>query len=48
MPADSLTKVLPRPKHKSFVKQLGLKDIRSLITLQENKEEEEKGVKLLV
>jgi hypothetical protein len=47
MPADSLTKVLPCLKHKSFIKQLGLKDIRSLIALQENKEEE-KGVKLLV
>jgi ribosomal protein L30/L7E len=46
MPADGLMKVLPRPKHKSFVKQLGLKDIRSLIALQENKEGE-KGVKLL-
>jgi hypothetical protein len=45
MPADGLTKVLPRPKHKSFVKQLGLKDIRSLIAPQENKEGE-KGVEL--
>jgi hypothetical protein len=46
MPVDSLTKVLPCLKYKSFIKQLGLKDIRSLIALQENKEEE-KGVKLL-
>jgi hypothetical protein len=46
MPADSLTKVLLRLKHKSFIKQLGLKDIRSLIALRENKEGE-KGVKLL-
>jgi hypothetical protein len=45
MPADGLTKVLPRPKHESFVKQLGLKDIRSLIAPRENKEGE-KGVKL--
>ena len=36
MPADGLTKVLPRPKHESFVKQLGLEDIRSLIAPQEN------------
>jgi hypothetical protein len=46
MPVDRLTKVLPCLKHKSFIKQLGLKDIRSLIALQENKEEE-KRVKLL-
>jgi hypothetical protein len=46
MPADGLTKVLPRLKHKSFVKQLGLKDIRSLIAPRENKEGE-KGVELL-
>jgi hypothetical protein len=46
MPADSLTKVLLRLKHKSFVKQLELKDIRSLITLQEIKVRE-KEVKLL-
>ncbi|KAF1936028.1 hypothetical protein EJ02DRAFT_427872 [Clathrospora elynae] len=45
MPADGLTKVLSCPKHKSFVKQLGLEDIRSLITPQEN-EEAEKGVEL--
>jgi hypothetical protein len=45
MPADGLTKVLPRPKHESFIKQLGLEDIRSLIAPRENKEEE-KGVKL--
>ena len=45
MPADGLTKVLSRPKHKSFVKQLGLEDIRSLITPREN-EEPEKGVEL--
>jgi hypothetical protein len=47
MPADSLIKVLLRLKYKSFVKQLGLKDIRSLITLQEIKVRE-KEVKLLV
>jgi hypothetical protein len=47
MPIDSLTKVLLRLKHKSFVKQLGLKDISILIALQENKEGE-KEVKLLV
>jgi hypothetical protein len=46
MPANRLTKVLPYLKHKSFVKQLELKDIRSLIALQENKKEE-KRVKLL-
>jgi hypothetical protein len=45
MPADGLTKVLPRLKHESFIKQLGLEDIRSLIASREN-EEEEKGVKL--
>jgi hypothetical protein len=43
MPADGLTKVLPRLKHESFVKQLGLEDIRSRITLRENKEAEERG-----
>jgi hypothetical protein len=47
IPADVLTKVLPRLKHKSFVKQLGLNDIRSLIAPRENKEGE-KGVELLV
>jgi hypothetical protein len=45
MPADGLTKVLPRLKHESFIKQLGLEDIRSLIAPREN-EEEEKGVNL--
>jgi hypothetical protein len=45
MPADSLTKVLSRPKHGSFVKQLGLEDIRSLIAPREN-EEAGKGVEL--
>jgi hypothetical protein len=39
MPADGLTKVLPRPKHESFVKQLGLEDIRSLIAPREIEEE---------
>ena len=34
-----------RIQHESFVKQLGLEDIRSLIAPREN-EEEEKGVKL--
>jgi ribosomal protein L30/L7E len=46
MPADGLTKILSRPKHESFVKQLGLEDIRSRVTLREN-EEEEKRVELL-
>jgi hypothetical protein len=45
MPAEGLTKVLLRLKHESFVKQLGLKDIRSLIAPRENKEGE-KGVEL--
>jgi len=29
MPADGLTKTLPRQKHENFVRQLGLVDIRS-------------------
>jgi hypothetical protein len=45
MPADGLTKVLLRPKHESFVKQLGLENIRSLIAPRENKKGE-KGVEL--
>jgi len=45
MPADGLTKILPRPKHESFVKQLGLEDIRSRVTPREN-EEAEKRVEL--
>jgi hypothetical protein len=40
MPADGLGKVLPRPKHESFVKQLELEDIRSFITPRENDEAE--------
>jgi hypothetical protein len=40
MPADSLAKVLPHPKHESFVKQLELEDIRSFITPRENEEAE--------
>jgi hypothetical protein len=28
MPADGLTKALPRQKHENFVRQLGLVDIR--------------------
>jgi len=31
MPADGLTKILPRQKHKSFVQQLGLSDISSAL-----------------
>jgi hypothetical protein len=27
MPADGLTKVLPRQKHAQFIKQLGLEDV---------------------
>jgi hypothetical protein len=45
MPADGLTKVLPCPKHESFVKQLELEDVRSLVTPREN-EESEKRVEL--
>jgi ribosomal protein L30/L7E len=45
MPADGLTKILLHPKHESFVKQLGLEDIRSCVTPREN-EEAEKRVKL--
>jgi hypothetical protein len=40
MPTDSLAKVLPHPKHESFVKQLELEDIRSFITPRENEEAE--------
>jgi hypothetical protein len=45
MPADGLTKVLPCPKHESFVKQLELEDVRSLVTPREN-EKPEKRVEL--
>jgi hypothetical protein len=31
MPADGFTKLLPRQKHKNFIRQLGLKDIYHLI-----------------
>ena len=31
MPADGLTKVLPRQKHENVVKQMGLEDVKSLI-----------------
>ena len=31
MPADGLTKALPRQKHEAFVRQLGLVDIRKLV-----------------
>ena len=31
MPADGLTKALPRQKHEKFVKQLGLVDIGHLL-----------------
>jgi hypothetical protein len=30
MPADGLTKLLPRQKHENFVKQLGLVDLSKL------------------
>jgi hypothetical protein len=35
MPADSLTKALNRQKHKTFVKQLGLVDITTLLVQTE-------------
>jgi hypothetical protein len=47
MPADGLTKILPRPKHEGFVKQLGLEDIQSRVTPREN-EEAKKRVELSV
>ncbi|KAF1964046.1 hypothetical protein BU23DRAFT_494102, partial [Bimuria novae-zelandiae CBS 107.79] len=31
MPADGLTKIFPRQKHASFVRQLGLSDISALL-----------------
>jgi hypothetical protein len=34
MPADRLTKALPRQKHDEFVRQLGLVDTSNLITIQ--------------
>jgi hypothetical protein len=34
MPADGLTKALPRQKHDEFVRQLGLVDTSNLITIQ--------------
>jgi hypothetical protein len=34
MPADDLTKALPRQKHKAFVRQLQLVDISTLLSIQ--------------
>ena len=33
MPADGLTKILSRQKHETFMQQLGLKDVRSLLAM---------------
>jgi hypothetical protein len=32
MPADGLTKALPRQKHQTFLQQLGLVDIKHLLS----------------
>jgi hypothetical protein len=32
MPADRLTKVVPRQKHAQFIKQLGLEDVSDRLT----------------
>lgn len=37
MPADGLTKALPRQKHEVFIKQLGLVDIRKQLDLVEKR-----------
>jgi hypothetical protein len=36
MPADGLTKSLVMQKHAEFVRQLGLKNVRQLLTTQVN------------
>ena len=44
MPADGLTKALPRQKHQNFVQQLGLVDISKLGLLQNRSSDNSGGV----
>jgi hypothetical protein len=44
MPADGLTKALPRQKHQNFVQQLGLVDISKLGLLQNSSSSHSGGV----
>jgi len=38
MPADGLTKALPRRKHEKFVRAVGLRDIEEQLQLEEHME----------